>query len=419
MTMTKSIFPLLFAALLLAVFSCKRSAPPLTAVFPEAGARLSAEEAEEIVFRWDTTQINEQARNARKSSQNEDIQLDSQMFRLYRFESIENQNGKDVFLFSLLKEEKIIGNSPPIFRTQNQQSTRVYVWEIFREDENGRKHVIQKLTPFTVENPQGIPVTTEENSRTLSMFINGCPDCVRQPNECQNLICWNSHTCGARVHIATLIDFDIFDREYVSLNTDPSSISNNDSTPCIDPSGDSVKLYVSFNVHVPCEKLSILKDTTKTLALLFKGDTLVENGPSFFPQFSLNDRAENAESLFLDTTAYLKYCKGESGDSLVCRAKIELDASFRYEPNNVYTLVLYLSEEYLHNHGMTTYANQNPRTRIVPHTHSVMSLPNCPPDDKTLPYYTCRDSLTDLHVSQHIIIIHLNQYICHNGRTRK
>ena len=312
--------------------------------------------------------------------------------------------------FSLVQEGIVPGGS--LSFSIGQHTTlfpdQIYAWEVFQIAANGEKIPSQLLTQFSTGNPS---LENPEDYEALQAFFNlsdPCFKCIRKPDQCEDLACWEIKNCISNTHIATVSDFDILHAD-ANLRTD-SPGSSADGGYCFRPTAENkIRLSGIFGVKVPIDSLPIVESTT-IKALLFRGETLVAE-EVFDWKFKLNGGPSVTE-VTLSAEDYLQFCDGLIGDSLIGRAEIELNAEFEYEAGEAYTFVFYLPEDQPHTHGWVQAITQEQNRTAPPvgtHSHKSPNTPPCQEDhlNTVLSYYDCLDR-SGTHSAQHVVLVPLN-----------
>ena len=378
--------------------------------FPKPGAQLTAKQAQDLTFHWG------------KEAQAKKKAFDKQVFRMYQLDSVEEKNGKQFVHLKLLQEE-VLANKNTVSTKANGRrkllDNQIYVWEVTDQD----KKVIKPRSSFGVAKT---PLSLLEELN--NSFFNICTTCYRLPGEsgnCDKIVC---EICpNANIHIVTLTGFDIVGGGGFEFRSSDIDTLNGD--PCIkiteENIGQEQNITARFSVAVPCDSLSIVETSNVRIFLYKNGSLLSKDNPyDYSLELTLNnslvfyDTSITSTEMAITQGDYLEFCEGITGDTLVCRAKVDIDLDLivsDVDTNDAYTMVFYLPAEegQEHTHGYpdsnTNTQTQN-RTRkvknlVTAHTHLNFNT-SCLsqyPDTTSLAYFECLNADTS-HIAQHVVV---------------
>ncbi len=394
--MRSIIFAFSVLTFILASPACKDSdSTTEVGTFPEAGAKLTAEQADNLVFRWEE---NPEAR-VRPGEQ--------QVFRLYQVESVEEKNGRQFVYYKLIHQDKA-DNRQVAFNEENErrklQDNQIYAWEITNQE--GKE--IKKRANFVVG---------QASISTAGILgIQSCLTCHNLPDNCEDLICVDG-PCN-NIHIVTGPGGDLGGGKFVFSG----DIDESEDRLWIDVQDHDVQIIGTFRVSVPCDSIDIV-ETSNIKVLVFRNDTLlVEQSElnfntdiaDYYLNITLNDTinqestGDELSQISIGAEDYGSVCLDAS--TIACQAKVEVKLNLvvqKISAGDLFSLVFFLPADEEHSHETNMLTNQEERRKnLITHSHEDTSTPCIEqhPDINSLGYFKCLDADTMQHISYHVCI---------------
>lgn len=352
--------------------------------FPQQGHLITQDDGKPIIFTWPKI----------------DGDFLDTKFRLYEVKKSNRNRSHEMFRAPLILESDVQGKttfqvSIPKAKT-SLSNNQVFAWEVIGTNSSEEEVPLKELSYFGVG-----PVDADIRDKLFEPCAKTCvttrvifPDCQREiiipivcPCSCPP--CLSVHKVNGYITDGITESFSLASRSKTS------------ATPCV-TFADSLEIFGNFSITVPADEISTL-DTSYFYTYLFENERRVS---SYFikEEYLVNLDTSNihtSSGIAIDKSHYDSVCLDKS---IALVANIDLKLKFPTpEKQNRYSIVVFLGTNYAHLPIPTLHDSQQRLTLSTQNNHGIPSA--CGNLDRNdLDYYTCLDSSSDDHISNHVVI---------------